>query len=32
MNYPYETNFLKKVPGHPVKVSCSYLQKDFDND
>lgn len=32
MNYPYGTNFLKKVPGHPVKVSCSFLDKDFDND
>ncbi|XP_022664564.1 lysosomal Pro-X carboxypeptidase-like [Varroa destructor] len=32
MNYPYATNFLKKVPGNPVKISCSYLKKNFTND
>jgi len=32
MNYPYSTQFLKKVPGHPVRVSCSYLGKTFADD
>ncbi|OQR76200.1 lysosomal Pro-X carboxypeptidase-like [Tropilaelaps mercedesae] len=31
-NYPYAVDFLKKVPGHPVRVSCSYLQEKFSSD
>jgi len=32
MNYPYSTDFIKKVPGHPVRESCKFLQNDFASD
>lgn len=26
VNYPYPTNFLAELPGHPVKAMCKYLE------
>lgn len=31
-NHPYSTDYIGKVPAYPVKVACSFLDKDFEND
>ncbi|CAN8004409.1 unnamed protein product, partial [Ixodes hexagonus] len=32
VNYPYATDFIGPVPGHPVKEACKFLEKNFTDD